>query len=173
MVFTLVLLLYLLPFLLLVWLIRLGTKNLADNKKKSVRKITNYGFILAVLFILSGGNIFEKIEFGWRCSTQAGYEVYETLDIGWESFSNEDGSVDWRFVENMLRFELDTVYLDKAGRLKELITEYYFEDRLIAKRSSFNLSFGGIWSGLGVGDSCPKNIDYQLIYEEIFQGEER
>ena len=150
MVFTLVLLLYLLPFLLLVWLIRLGTKNLADNKKKSVRKITKYGFILVVLFILSGGNIFEKIEFGWRCSTQAGYEVYETLDIGWESFRNEDGSIAWNSVDDVLRTERNTIHLGSSGRLRERVSEFYFEDRLISKITYFNLSSRGIWSGLGL-----------------------
>ena len=91
MVFTLVLLVYLLPFLLLVWLIRLGTRKLEDKEKKSVRKITNYGFILVVLFILSGGNIFQSIEFTWRCNTQTGYQIYTFLEMNLSEFEGENG----------------------------------------------------------------------------------
>ena len=174
MVFTLVLLVYLLPFLLLVWLIRLGTRKLEDKEKKSVRKITNYGFILVVLFILSGGNIFQSIEFTWRCNTQTGYQIYTFLEMNLSEFEGENGVTDWLKVSEFFSVERDAVYFERyGGRLSRTDIDFYSEGELIARNTRFNSGAGGIYSGLGAGSSCPQPISNLPMYEEIFQGEER
>lgn len=164
---------YLILFFTLVGVAFFFTRKLDRKIRSTTRWLANSLVLIGIWLYLFGGEIPLNREFDRLCREQAGYEVYEQLDIDLDSLPQVGRSI-WDTAASVFRIERGTNYIEGTDNLlRENRTEYYYEDRLIAKVSRFSLTSGGLLRGLGAGKNCPENTEFSSMYLEIFQGDDQ